>query len=227
VPLWLLVGEVDDSDSHTENAFNHTLADAGYTIDVVGGNGKTITLDSKAIKENNDILVAFMVNDGELPQQYFPLRLVGSGLQNSQMVGQITRITVNVPPAATPTTASAQENSGSLTISGMVNQEITLTDADLRALEIVTVNATGKNGPQDFQGVLLNPILDQAGIKDGATKLTFTASDNYSAEVNLSDVRNCPKALLAFMDTPGTYMIVLPDQPTSTWVKNIIAIEVK
>jgi DMSO/TMAO reductase YedYZ molybdopterin-dependent catalytic subunit len=227
VPLWLLVGEVDDSDSHTENAFNHTLADAGYTIDVVGGNGQTITLDSKTIKENNDILVAFMVNDGELPQQYFPLRLVGSGLQNSQMVGQITRITVNVPPAATPTTASAQENSGSLTISGMVNQEITLTDADLRALEIVTVNATGKNGPQDFQGVLLNPILDQAGIKDGATKLTFTASDNYSAEVNLSDVRNCPKALLAFMDTPGTYMIVLPDQPTSTWVKNIIAIEVK
>jgi len=227
VPLWLLVGEVDDSDSHTDNAFNHTLADAGYTIDVVGDDGITVTLDSQTIKENNDILVAFLVNNGELPEQYYPLRLVGSGLDKSQMVGQITRITVNVPFDSTPTVAAVPENAGTLTITGMVNQELTLKDADLRAMDIVTINAQGKDGPQDFQGVLLNPLLDKAGLKDGATKLTLTASNNYSAEVNLSDVRNCPKALLAFMDTPGTYMIVLPDQPTSTWVKNVILIEVK
>ncbi len=227
VPLWLLVGEVDDSDTHTENAYNHALAEAGYSIDVVGADGNTVTLNSQTIKENNDILVAFMVNDGELPQQYFPLRLVGNGLQSGQMVGQITRITVNVPAEATPTVAEVAANSGSLTITGMVNQETILTDSQLRAMETVTVNAVGKNGPQDFQGVLLNSILDQAGIKAGASKLTLTASDNYSADVNLSDIRNCPKALLAFMDTPGTYMIVLPDQPTATWVKNIIAIEVK
>jgi len=227
VPLWLLVGEVDDSDSHTDNAFNHTLADAGYTIDVVGDDGITVTLDSQTIKENNDILVAFLVNNGELPEQYYPLRLVGSGLDKSQMVGQITLITVNVPFDSTPTVAAVPENAGTLTITGMVNQELTLKDADLRAMDIVTINAQGKDGPQDFQGVLLNPLLDKAGLKDGATKLTLTASNNYSAEVNLSDVRNCPKALLAFMDTPGTYMIVLPDQPTSTWVKNVILIEVK
>jgi hypothetical protein len=143
------------------------------------------------------------------------------------MLGQITRITVNVPLVPTPTTAAVPENSGTLTIKGMVNRELTLTDAALRAMEIVTINAEGKNGPQDFKGVLLNTILDKAGLKDGASKLTFTASDNYFTEVNLSDVRNCPKALLAFMDTPGTYMIVLPDQPTSTWVKNVILIEVK
>jgi DMSO/TMAO reductase YedYZ molybdopterin-dependent catalytic subunit len=227
VPLWLLVGEVDDSDSHTENAFNHTLADAGYIIEIESSDGTTVTLESQTIKENNQILVAFMVNDWELPEKYYPLRLVGTGLQNSQMLGQITRITVNVPLLPTPTTAVVPENSGTLTIKGMVNQELTLTDAALRAMEIITINAEGKNGPQDFQGVLLNTILDKAGLKDGASKLTFTALDNYSTEVNLSDVRDCPKALLAFMDTPGTYMIVLPDQPTSTWVKNVILIEVK
>jgi DMSO/TMAO reductase YedYZ molybdopterin-dependent catalytic subunit len=227
VPLWLLVGEVDDSDSHTENAFNHTLADAGYTVDVIGGDGFTVTLDSQTIKEDNDTLVAFMVNDGELPEKYYPLRLVGPDLQKNQMVGQITKILVDIPLVPTPTIATFPENSGSLTITGLVNQELTLTDADLRAMKIVTINAEGKNGPQDFQGVLLNTLLDTAGIKDGAIKLIFTASDNYSAEVNLSDVRDCPKALLAFMDTPGTYMIVLPDQPTSTWVKNVILIEVK
>ncbi len=228
VPLRLLVGQVDDQNSHGDTtSYNEALAESGYTVDVVGSNGSTITLDSQTIKENNAILVAFLVNNGELPDQYYPLRLVGTDLQNSQMVGQITKIVVNVPSASTPTVAAVPENSGTLTITGMVNQGLSFMDADLRAMDIVTISAQGKNGPQDFQGVLLNPLLDKAGLKDGASKLTFTASDNYSADVNLSDVRNCPKALLAFMDTPGTYMIVLPDQPTSTWVKNVILIEVK
>jgi len=228
VPLWLLVGQVDDQNSHGDTtSYNEALADAGYTVDVVSADGSTITLDSQTIKKNNNILVAFMVNDGELPDLYYPLRLAGSGLVSNQMIGKITRITVNVLPASTPTVAAVPENSGTLTITGMVNQELILKDADLRAMDVVTLPAQGKNGPQDFQGVLLNPLLDKAGLKDGASKLTFTGSDNYSADVNLSDVRNCPKALLAFMDTPGTYMIVLPDQPTSTWVKNVILIEVK
>jgi len=227
VPLWLLVGEVDDADSHTENAYNHTLADAGYTVDLVGGDGYTVTLDSQTIQENNDILVAFLANEGELPEQYYPLRLIGTGLENSQMVGQIARIIVNVPLVPTPTLVAVPENAGSLSISGMVNQELTLKDADLRAFEIVTIDAEGKNGLQEFQGVRLNALLASAGLKDGATKLTFTASDNYSSEVNLSEVSSCPNALLAFTDTPGSYMIVLPDLPNSTWVKNVILIEVK
>jgi DMSO/TMAO reductase YedYZ molybdopterin-dependent catalytic subunit len=230
VPLWLLVGEVDDEDSHSDIAYNRSLADTGYSVDIVGGDGYKVTLDSKTIKLNNQILVAFLVNDGELPEKYYPLRLVGTDLKNNQLVGQVNKIIVNVPSSSavpTPTLPAVPENSGSLTIKGMVNQELTLKDAELRAMEIVTINAEGKNGPQDFQGVLLNALLDQAGIKDGAVKLTFTASDNYSSEVNLSDVRDCPKALLAFMETPGAYMIVLPEQPTSTWVKNVIQIEVK
>jgi DMSO/TMAO reductase YedYZ molybdopterin-dependent catalytic subunit len=227
VPLWLLMGEVDDSDSHSNAAYNSALADAGYTVDIVSADGITVTLNSKDIKQDNQIIVANQVNDGELPEQYYPLRLVGSDVKNNQMVGKIAKIILNVPTAFTPTATTVPENSGSLTIKGMINQELTLKDADLRAMDIVTITAQGKNGPEDFQGVLLNPILDNAGLKDGATKLVLTASDNYSAEINLSDVRDCPKALLAFMDTPGTYMIVLPDQPTSTWVKNVITIEVK
>ena len=226
VPLWLLVGEVDDSDVHSDVAYNRTLADAGYTIDIVSKNGNTITLDSQKIKEDNQVMIAHLVNDGELPDIYYPLRLVGSSVQADQMIGQISQIIVNVPLASLPTVTPVPENSGSLTITGLVNQELTLTDADLRAMEIVTINAEGKDGPQDFQGILLI-LLDMAGIKDGATKLVFTASDNYSSEVSLSDVRDCPKSLVAFMETPGDYLIVLPEQPTSTWVKYVIQIEVK
>jgi DMSO/TMAO reductase YedYZ molybdopterin-dependent catalytic subunit len=97
VPLWLLVGEVDDGDSHSDKAYNRVLADAGYSVDIVSSDGYTVSLDSKVIKLNNQILVAFQVNDGELPEKYYPLRLVGTGLQNNQMVGQVVKIIVNVP----------------------------------------------------------------------------------------------------------------------------------
>jgi DMSO/TMAO reductase YedYZ molybdopterin-dependent catalytic subunit len=229
VPLWLLAGEVDDANSHDDNAYNEALADAGYTMDIIASDGYTVSLDSKLLKRNDSIILAFMVNEAELPEQYYPLRLVGAGLDKKQMAGKVTTIQLNLAPVPTPTTAaiSAPVEGAGITITGLVNQELTLTDADLKAMQITTVNATGKNGPQDFQGILLNAILDRAGIKDGATKLVFTASDNYTAEVNLSDVRDCPNTLLAFMDTPGAYLVVLPDQPTSTWVKNVIKIEIK
>jgi hypothetical protein len=227
VPLWLLVGEVDDEDSHSDVAYNRALADEGYTVDIISADGQTVTLNSQSIKEDDQVIVAHLVNDDELPEIYYPLRLVGASLQTGQMLGQISEIVVNVPPAPTPTVAPAPENSGSITINGMVDQELTLTDAELRAMDILQVTAEGKDGPVDFQGVSLNDLLDMAGIKDGASKLVFTASDDYSVEVSLSDVRDCPHSLLAFMDAPGIYMIVLPELETSTWVKNVVQIEVK
>ncbi len=227
VPLWVLVGEVDDEDTHSEEAYNIALAEAGYTIDITSLDGKTVTLDSQLVKKDDQILIAHSVNEGELPDLYYPLRLVGTSVLSDQMLGQISDIMVNVPPIPAPTLEEVEENAGSLTIAGLVNQELILKDADLRMLEIVNITAEGKDGPQDFQGVLLNPILDMAGIKNEATKLVFTASDGYSAVINLSDLRNSPQALLAFMETPGEYMVVLPDQPTSSWVKNIIKIDVE
>jgi hypothetical protein len=227
VPLWLLVGEVDDEDSHSDVAYNRALADEGYTVDIISADGQTVTLNSQSIKEDDQVIVAHLVNDDELPEIYYPLRLVGASLQTGQMLGQISEIVVNVPPAPTPTVAPAPENSGSITINGMVDQELTLSDAELRAMDILQVTAEGKDGPVDFQGVSLNDLLDMAGIKDGASKLVFTASDDYSVEVSLSDVRDCPHSLLAFMDAPGIYMIVLPELETSTWVKNVVQIEVK
>lgn len=227
VPLWLLVGEVDDEDSHSDVAYNRALADEGYTVDIISADGQTVTLNSQSIKEDDQVIVAHLVNDDELPEIYYPLRLVGASLQTGQMLGQISEIVVNVPPAPTPTVAPAPENSGSITINGMVDQELTLSDAELRAMDILQVTTEGKDGPVDFQGVSLDDLLDMAGIKDGASKLVFTASDDYSVEVSLSDVRDCPHSLLAFMDAPGNYMIVLPELETSTWVKNVVQIEVK
>ena len=96
IPLWLLVGRVDDEIKHEGPAFNDALADAGYTVDVVASDGYTVTFDSARVKRNNNIIVAYQVNGNPLPDKYFPLRLVGSDLQKNEMVGMIAKIVVHV-----------------------------------------------------------------------------------------------------------------------------------
>lgn len=228
VPMWLLAGQVDDEDTHSDYAYNQELAEAGYTIDLIAADGYTVTLDSAAVNRNSDILVAYLVSGSELPEKYYPLRLVGPGLENSQMVGQITQIIVNVPAAPTPTLPPVAENTTPVTITGLVNQELSLTDADLHALETMTVTAEhSKLGMQTYQGVSLNALLEMAGLKDGATKLVFTASDGYVTEIDLTEVTACEYSLLAFTDVPGSYTVVLPDLPSQNWVKDLVSIEVK
>ncbi len=102
VPLWLLVGTVDDSNSHGQGAYNDALASTGYTVDIIGSDGTTVTLDSALIKRNDTILLAAMVNDAELPEQYYPLRLVGAGVDIQQRIGKVGMIQLSLPAAATP-----------------------------------------------------------------------------------------------------------------------------
>ncbi len=70
-------------------------------MDVVAGDGYTVTFDAARVKRNDNIIVAYKVNDNPLPEEYFPLRLVGADLQKNEMVGMIARIDVGAgaPPA--------------------------------------------------------------------------------------------------------------------------------
>jgi DMSO/TMAO reductase YedYZ molybdopterin-dependent catalytic subunit len=228
VPLWLLVGEVDDNNSHATGAYNDTLADAGYTVDVTSSDGATVTLDSKLIKRNNKIIVAFTVNDAELPEQYYPLRLVGSGLDQTQMIGKVEMIQLNLPSAATPT-ALAPAAAGTLVITGMINHSLALTDAVLHGMKNVTISTIPpkQTNAQSYTGVPLNDLLDQAGVKTGASSVLFTASDGYSAEVSLTDILACTDCLLAFSVTAGSYSTIMPGMLGNNWTKNVIKMEVK
>ena len=143
------------------------------------------------------------------------------------MLGKISEIVVDVPPILAATAEPVPDNDGEITLTGLVNTETVIKDAELRALESMTISAEGKDGPQDFTGVSLNELLQTAGVKPDATKLVFTAADGYTAEVSLEDVQNDPNSILAFMETPGEYMIVLPGSPTSSWVKTVVKVELK
>jgi hypothetical protein len=98
IPLWLLVGRVDDADVHETNstvrAFNDTLALQGYTVKVLTGQGYFCEFNSTRVMRNPNIIVANRLNGAPLPDPYWPLKLVGSGLSSSEMLGNIVEIQI-------------------------------------------------------------------------------------------------------------------------------------
>ena len=235
VPLWLLVGSVDDEIEHEGPAFNDALADAGYSVEVIASDGYTVTFDAARIKRNDNIIVAYKVNENPLPDEYFPLRLVGSDLQKSEMAGMIAQIKFTVPtltdvePAATePVAVTVTEADATLTITGTVNQTSYLNEAALRAMEVVKITAPNAKGvSSEFEGVRLSTLLDLAGIKDSATTIRFTAVDDYYSEVSVANLRACADCLLGFTNTAEKFKLVMPGMTSDVWVKDLIKITVR
>ncbi len=237
IPLWLLVGRVDDDVKHEGPAFNDTAADAGYTVDVIASDGYTVSFDSARVKRNDNIIVAYLVNGNPLPDKYFPLRLVGSDLQKSEMSGMVASIVVHVPamPVVEPTAVVTETvpvtptGAADIVITGLVENTLSLTEADLRAMEVVTITANHptKGTPTDYPGIRLSTLFEMAKIKDGATKIVVTAADGFTAEIFLAEIEACPDCLLGFTNTPGKFKLVMPGLPSGVWVKDVISIEVK
>jgi DMSO/TMAO reductase YedYZ molybdopterin-dependent catalytic subunit len=97
VPLYLLAGRVDDTNKHGTGAFSRDVAAKGYKVEVENGDGSKTTLDAASIIDKKDILVAYQVNGNPLGDWDFPLRLVGNGLKESEMVGKIATIRLVLP----------------------------------------------------------------------------------------------------------------------------------
>jgi DMSO/TMAO reductase YedYZ molybdopterin-dependent catalytic subunit len=96
IPLYLVAGLVDDGQKHDAGAYNAKLAKRGYEIQFETAGGEVVTIDSRDIAGKDSIVLSSKVDGGELPDEYFPLRLVGPGLSEAQMPGAIARIVVRV-----------------------------------------------------------------------------------------------------------------------------------
>jgi DMSO/TMAO reductase YedYZ molybdopterin-dependent catalytic subunit len=96
IPLYLVAGMIDDKKRHGAGAYDAAAARAGYDIVIETATGKVVTIDSRDITGKQDVVLAGKVDGGELPDEYFPLRLVGPGLSEAQMPGGIARIVVRV-----------------------------------------------------------------------------------------------------------------------------------
>ena len=94
IPLWLLIGRIDDSVAHGSCAFNRTLVEQGYTIRLIAVDGYSIELNSTFVALTDNIILANEMNGMPLPEKYWPLRLVGPALSKSQMIRNIVDIQV-------------------------------------------------------------------------------------------------------------------------------------
>ena len=97
IPLWLLVGRVDDEITHEDNAYNDDLAKKGYEVEVVSKSGKSTIFTSQDVMRNNKMLVVYLLNNNPLTDVDFPLRLIGEDINEENEVVQIKSIILHLP----------------------------------------------------------------------------------------------------------------------------------
>jgi len=132
-------------------------------------------------------------------------------------------VVVTEAPVAATEAPSAESI---LTVTGAVDTELSLSEADLRGMEVIQLSAEHpKNGMTDYEGVRLSEVLAKAGVQSGASALLFTASDGYESEVAYADVEACADCLVAF-DCADLNM-VMPGLSSKAWAKMVVKIEVK
>jgi hypothetical protein len=186
------------------------------------------------VARNSNIILAYKVNDNPLVKKYFPLRLVGSDLEKSEMAGGVIEVKIDLEPLPAAEEPAAEvgepqmKAEGSLVVVGLVNQAMGFMETDLRDMDVMQITAEHpKSGTADYEGVSLNALLDMAGVQDGTTTLVITAADGYAAEVSLDEVRTCENCLLGFTNTAEKFKTVMPDLPSSAWVKDVVSLELK
>jgi hypothetical protein len=111
ISLWRLVGYVDDNVQHGEGAFNDGKAQVGYEINVIAFDGYNKIFASADVARNDDMIVANKLNGLELPDDRYPLRLVGPSLTSGQKVSMIVEIKlVGLPRGSASDSLSATAN---------------------------------------------------------------------------------------------------------------------
>lgn len=129
-----------------------------------------------------------------------------------------------------PTTGSASGATPSaepLAISGLVTTPQTLTVADLRKMEQVSVKATDRDGiEQTYTGVAIATLLKNATLQPAAKQVVFTGGDGYAQMLRISDLQADTNALIS-IDENGALRNILPTQPPKFWIKGLIKIDVQ
>ena len=132
--------------------------------------------------------------------------------------------------AAEPTEApEPAEPAGeiALKILGIIEHKTAWTEAEIRAMETMDVEATNKDGETNsYTGVSINKLLEVAGPAADATAVEFVADDGYAAEVTLAEVQGCADCIVSFRDEGG-FSIGMPGFSSKVQVKGVVEIQVK
>lgn len=112
-----------------------------------------------------------------------------------------------------------------LELTGNVETEMAWTEAELRAMDTMTVEVENRDGEmEEYTGVSMNALLEEAGVGSDASAIMLVASDGYSADVTLDEIQACDECIVAFDDGLRS---ILPGFPGNKQVKGLVEIQVE
>lgn len=122
---------------------------------------------------------------------------------------------------------SAPSADAAFKVTGMVDNEMGWTEDEMKTMDTMEAESVNKEGEAStYTGVPINAILDEVGVQDGATTVSFVADDGYSADVALDEVRGCSDCIISFRNQGG-FSVVMPGFPGNVQVKGVIEMQVK
>lgn len=140
-----------------------------------------------------------------------------------------TEAPATAAPAATEAPVAVTEApvaEVALTITGSVASEQAWTEAEVKAMNVISVESTNKNGEKaTYTGVLFSDLLALAQPNADATSVVFVADDGFTAEIGLADLTACADCIVSFRDNGG-FSTVLPGQSGKLQVKGVVEIQV-
>ncbi len=114
-----------------------------------------------------------------------------------------------------------------LRITGLVDNEMGWTEAEVRAMETMDAEAVNNSGlTETYTGVSINALLEMAGLKNRATAVTLLDADGNSIEIPLADLQACTDCILSFR-TQGGFSTTLPAFPDLERLRGVVEIQVK
>jgi len=129
--------------------------------------------------------------------------------------------------APAETAAPVSDNTAALKLSGLVENELSWSEAEIKALPTLDVQAANSNGEtKTYTGVAINDLLALGKTRPEAAKIVFVADDGFTAEVTLAELQACTDCIISFRNQGG-FSVVMPNFPKNLQVKGVIEIQVK
>jgi hypothetical protein len=216
VPLWVVISAVDGGDAPDGHyMFNDALAEAGYTVNVTAMSDDPYSafFDAAQVARNDSILVVYKLDGEVLPEDSFPLRIVGDDLSSSLKVKQITHITIE---------GFVAQPEWEITLHGLT--DVTFTQWDFVSLfncdegiHVAYYNYTEDEVDHSYAGI---PLWILVGLVDGGVEtmhwvfndtladLGYTvtvAATDYSVDLPSSQVEHNDSLILA-LKLDGEYL---------------------
>ncbi len=114
-----------------------------------------------------------------------------------------------------------------LKITGNVENQLGWAEDEVRSMDTIEAERENKEGEMStYTGVPIKAMLEEAGVADDATTVTFVAEDDYTADAELVEVMACEDCIVSFRNRGG-FSIVMPGYSGKLQVKGVVEIQVK